>query len=89
METGLDSRDVVYKDRQYVLVGGEGWIDVRELTVRIVKTDTGVTVEVWPIETEGLSAERPLGRINVRQPTEVKRTGPKPKINIVTKGNKQ
>jgi hypothetical protein len=54
-----------------------------------VKTDTGVTVEVWPIETEGLSAERPLGRINVKQPTEVKRTGPKPKINIVLKGKKQ
>lgn len=85
----MDDRDVVYKDRQYVLIGGEGWIDVRELTVRIVKTDEGVVVEVWPIETEGLSAERPLGRVSVKQPTEVRRTGPKPKINIVTKSNKQ
>lgn len=89
MEVTMDDRDVVYKDRQYVLIGGEGWIDVRELTVRIVKTDEGVVVEVWPIETEGLSVERPLGRVSVKQPTEVRRTGPKPKINIVTKSNKQ
>ncbi len=85
----MDSRDVVYKDRQYVLIGDEGWIDVRELAVRIVKTDVGVIVEVWPTETEGLSSERPLGKLSVKQPTEVRRTGPKPKINIVTEVRKQ
>jgi len=76
-----DDRDLMYKDRLYVLIGSDGWVDVRGLSVHLQKTDSGVTVEVWPIETEGLSGDRPLGKLVVKEPEQVR--GPAPRKRVI------
>ena len=43
-------RDDVLKDREYMLLGKSTWIDIKNLTVNVQRTDTGVTVDVWPRE---------------------------------------
>ena len=43
-------RDEVVKDREYMLLGKSTWIDVRNLTVNVQRSETGITVDVWPRE---------------------------------------
>jgi hypothetical protein len=43
-------RDDVVKDREYMLLGKSTWIDVRNLTVNVQRSETGITVDVWPRE---------------------------------------
>jgi len=43
-------RDDVVKDREYLLLGKSTWIDVRNLTVNVQRSETGITVDVWPRE---------------------------------------
>lgn len=43
-------RDDVVKDREYMLLGKSTWIDVRNLTVNVQRSETGITVDVWPKE---------------------------------------
>lgn len=76
-----DDREPMYAQRQYVLTGSEGWVDVRNMSVHLVKERDGVYIEVWPIETEGLSAERPLGRMKVKEPEQAR--GPTPRKRII------
>lgn len=37
-------------DREYTLVSTETWIDVKDLTVHILKGKTGVVIDVFPRE---------------------------------------
>ena len=43
-------RDDVLKDREYMLLGKSTWIDIRNLTVNVQRSETGVKVDVWPRE---------------------------------------
>lgn len=43
-------RDDVLKDREYMLLGKSTWIDIKNLTVNVQRTETGVKVDVWPRE---------------------------------------
>jgi len=43
-------RDDVLKDREYMLLGKSTWIDIRNLTVNVQRTEAGVKVDVWPRE---------------------------------------
>ena len=43
-------RDDVVKDREYMVLGKSTWIDVRNLTVNVQRSETGITVDVWPRE---------------------------------------
>jgi len=43
-------RDDVVKDREYMLLGKSTWIDVKNLTVNVQRSETGITVDVWPRE---------------------------------------
>lgn len=83
MDTNSDDREMLYKSRQYVLIGSDGWVDVRGLSVNIIKLDDGVRLEVWPVETDGLSATKPLGSIEVKQPDQVRGPAPRKRFNCV------
>ena len=78
-----DDREMLYKSRQYVLIGSDGWVDVRGLSVNIIKTDDGVRLEVWPVETDGLSATRPLGTMEVTEPEKERGPSPRKRFNCV------
>ena len=43
-------RDDVLKDREYMLLGKSTWIDIKNLTVNVQRSETGVKVDVWPRE---------------------------------------
>lgn len=46
---GTPSPDVVLLgDRDYTLAGDQAWVTVKELSVRIKKTDEGVLVDIYP-----------------------------------------
>jgi len=51
--------------------------------VNIIKLDDGVRLEVWPVETDGLSATKPLGSIEVKQPDQVRGPAPRKRFNCV------
>jgi hypothetical protein len=36
----------------YILKGRRAWLDVENLTVRVLKTDEGVVVDIWPLGEE-------------------------------------
>ncbi len=59
--------------------GGDG----RWLSVNIIKLDDGVRLEVLPGETDGLSATKPLGSIEVKQPDQVRGPAPRKRFNCV------
>jgi len=48
-------------DRQYVMISSETWIDVKDLTVEIIKTKHGVEVRVLPRNSD--HGVEPLGLI--------------------------
>ncbi len=50
-----ETRELLYDGREYVMYSKEGWIDVRNMTVCIKKTKTGVAVEIWPLEHDGVT----------------------------------
>ena len=45
-----NERDDVLKDREYMLLGKSTWIDIRNLTVNVQRTEAGVTIDIWPRE---------------------------------------
>ncbi len=48
-------------DREYVMISSETWIDVKDLTVEIFKSKTGVEVRVLPRNSD--NGVEPLGVI--------------------------
>jgi len=48
-------------DREYVMISSETWIDVKDLTVEIFKSKTGVEVRVLPRNSD--NGTDPLGVI--------------------------
>lgn len=48
-------------DRQYTMVSSETWIDVKDLTVEIIKTKHGIEVRVLPRNSD--DGVEPLGLI--------------------------
>jgi hypothetical protein len=51
--------------------------------VNIIKLDDGVRLEVWPVETDGLSATRPLGTMEVTEPEKERGPSPRKRFNCV------
>lgn len=56
-------RPEILKDREYQLLGQSTWVDVRNLTVHIVRYGAGIKVEVWPREL--LRGYEPIAEIEV------------------------
>ena len=59
--------------------GGEGV----GVSLNIMKRDVGVGLEGAPVETDGLSATKPLGSIEVKQPDQVRGPAPRKRFNCV------
>jgi hypothetical protein len=50
-----ETREMLYDGREYVMYSKQGWIDVRNMTVCIVKDKEGLRVEIWPLEHNGIT----------------------------------
>ncbi|MGI9313389.1 MAG: hypothetical protein ACR2PN_01700 [Luminiphilus sp.] len=48
-----DDREHMYTNREYSLVGKDGWVDVRNLSIHIQKSKSGVKVDIYPLEHDG------------------------------------
>lgn len=75
-----DVRENLYQTKQYVMTGSYGWIDVKGLAINLQRVDGGVRIEVWPIETDGLSNSRPIEVLTVMEPEGAK--GPTPRKRV-------
>ena len=49
-----DDREHMYKDKLYHLLGSDGWVDIRDLTVHIEKRKDGVKVSIYTAEHDGV-----------------------------------
>src|SRR6056300_1463817 len=69
-----DDRPILKAGQVYNMLSPEGWVDVRELTVGIKRSNDGVTVEIWPIEvTEGNHRPIATAFAPFEKPTRFKR----------------
>ena len=48
-----DEREHMYTNREYSLVGKDGWVDVKNLSIHIQKGKGGVRVDIYPLEHDG------------------------------------
>ena len=61
-----DDREHMYKDRLYHLIGSDGWVDIKNLSVHIQKGKAGVRVSIYPAEHDG--RQRALATCEVDYP---------------------
>lgn len=52
------------RDYNYKLLGKSTWVDVRNMTVNVVKDTSGLLVEIYPLIDDGIAD--PLARMYVR-----------------------
>lgn len=59
----VEEREDIVKNKEYFLIGTSTWIDVRNLTVNVQRTKTGVKVDIWPREL--LRGDEPIATVEV------------------------
>ena len=80
-----DDREHMYTNRVYNLVGSDGWVDIKTLSVHINKTKDGVKVQIYPIDHDGRTG--PLAVCSAQYVTEAKRPA-EMKVHTVYKAHR-